>query len=423
MLLRELRNLISFKHLSPFHWLIIFIAFFTLHIPAIRNDHGNTNAYELLGKSFLQGKLSIDVSELPLVKGSNIPDTGDLSYYNGKYYLPYPPGPALLLLPFLLIAGGFVNSVLIAVLISCLNIYLLYKILIKIGVKDSQISWLIYGFFFGTSYWYVLLSSHHVYGFAEVVSVMGLLLLFNELFGKSRPGILGIFLGLSFLSRQFAIIMFLFVIAYYFYKYLIISEQKNAKLFYKKSINFSLVLGISVIYYFFYNYHRFGSPLDTGYGYIAFIGLLKDRVDQYGVFSSHYVLYNLYNYLLKGFNIEFIGKGFLKIKDVDLYGTALLIASPFLISAFKTGWNKFLRTSAWVVIGIIFTGLLFYHNNGKDQVNASRFTLDFLPLMYIMVGLGTKNIPSWLFKCMVTFSILLNVVAISVHFAFHTLAK
>jgi hypothetical protein len=114
------------------------------------------------------------------------------------------------------------------------------------------------------------------------------------------------------------------------------------------------------------------------------------------------------------------GKGLMQIKDVNPFGTALFIASPFLLAAFKSGWNKFLRIFAWVTIGIIFTGLLFYHNNGKDQVNASRFTLDFLPLMMILVSLGAKNIPDWLFKGMVCYAIVLNIIAFAVHIIFHT---
>src|SRR5699024_9067368 len=96
-----------------------------------------------------------------------------------------------------------VNSVLIAVLLSCLNLVLAYRILKKIRIEASYIPWLIWGFFFGTSYWFVLLSSHFVYEFAEVVAVTCLLLLTNEVLGKRRGVLLGVYLGLSFLSRQF----------------------------------------------------------------------------------------------------------------------------------------------------------------------------------------------------------------------------
>lgn len=414
---------ISFKQLKPIHWIFLLSTFMIIHIPIILNDNGHSNTYVLLAKSLCRGKLSLSTKDMAFVKGTKVLNTGDLIYYHEKYYLPYPPAPAFLIIPFMLLGGGTVNSVLIAVLLSCLNILLLYCIFKKLDISDQYLPWLIYGFIFGTGYWFVLLSSHHVYGFAEIVSVTGLLLLFNELFGKKRALLMGLYLGIAFLSRQFTLFMAIFVLGYMIHEYRLFTSQSNHKIFWKEITLFSISLGASILIYFFYNYARFGNPFDTGYKDILFIGVLKERVEQYGVFSSHYVLYNLYNYLFKGFNIEFTGKGFLKIKDVDLYGTALLMASPFLVSFFKTGWNKTLRIFAWATIGIIFTGLLFYHNNGKDQVNTSRFTLDFLPLMLILTGLGAKNIPHWLFKGMIGYAIVVNMLAFGIHFYFHTLPQ
>ena len=420
MIIRELIRTISFKRLKPVHWAFILAAFIIAHIPAIMNDHGDTDDYVTLAHSLVKGKLYLSTDDIPYLKGTKIIDTGDLIHYQGKYYLPYPPAPALLFIPFVLAGSNTVNSVLIAVILSCLNIFLLYSLFIKLRIQDTRIPWLIYAFFFGTSYWFVLLSSHHVYGFAEVVSVTSILLLLNELFGKKRSLLMGLFLGIAFLSRQFTAFFSIFVLGYLVYQYLIFPPQQDRKLFWKKAALFTGSFGCSILIYFLYNYARFGNPFDTGYSHIVFFTVLKDRIDQYGVFSSHYVVYNLYNYLIKGFNIEFTGKGLLHIKDMDLFGTSLLAASPFLVASLKTGWNRYLRTLAWITIGIIFTGLLFYHNNGKDQVNASRFTLDFLPLMLILTGLGSKNIPSWLFKGMICYAIVLNIIAIGIHFLYHT---
>lgn len=419
----ELRRLISFKDMKPLHWVILLSAFIVLNIPSILNDNGHSNSYVLLAKSLCEGKLSLSTRDMSLVKGTNIPDTGDLISYDGKFYLPYPPAPALIIIPFLPINKGYVNSVLIAVLLTCLSIYLIYRIFRKIGIQTRYVPWLIYGFIFGTSYWFVLVSSHHVYGFAEVVSVTALLLLLNELFGKKRALLLGLFMSIAFLSRQLTITFTILVLGVFFYEYLHRPVAYNLKLFLRKTILFLCPVGASIILLFLYNDARFGNPLDTGYENIVFIGVLKARVEQFGVFSDHYVLYNLYSYLFKGFNIEFIGKGMLQIKDMDLYGTALLVASPFFVAAFKTGWSKFLRAFSWITIGIIFTALLFYHNNGKDQVNASRFTLDFLPIMLVLAGIGAKNIPYWLFKSMVIYSIILNIIATIIHLYYHTLRQ
>jgi hypothetical protein len=408
--------------MKPLQWGILFCIFFAINIPAIMNDKGDSNAYVMLAKSLCRGTVSLSPGDMHDLKGTEIIDNGDLTFYQGKYYLPYPPAPALLIVPFLLIHPGFVNSVLICVLLGFLNIFLLYSILKKLSVGNENIPWLMYAFFFGTCYWSVMLTASHVYGFAEIVSETGILLLLNELFGKKRAFLLGLFLGMSFLSRQLTVILALFVVGYFIHLYLLSPQIQNKRLFLRKLGFFSLSLGISVCIYLIYNYIRFRNPLDTGYGNILFAGILKDRVDHYGVFSIHYVLYNLYSYLIKGFNIEFGGLGMLQIKDMDPFGTSLLMASPFVIAAFKTGWDKTLRYFAWITISIIFISMLFYHNNGKDQINASRFTLDFLPLLFVMVAAGAKNIPGWIFKGMVCYSIMLNIIALGIHGYYHSLA-
>lgn len=413
-------NIFLFKKLTVFHWAMILIAFFVIHLPAMINCRVNENVYANLAGSLEKGNLSIPENTLPLVPGTQVRNTGDLAFYNGKYYLPYPPAPAILLIPFVW-AFGTVNCVLIALLLSCLNILLLSSILHRLKIKENLMPWLIGGFIFGTSYWYVLLTSHHVYGFAEVVSVTGILLFLNELLGEKRAVWIGVFLGIAFLSRQFTIVLSLFALGYFIYYYRILPETKDIKLFWRKTILFLGLTGCFVVLYLAYNYLRFGNPFDSGYRHINFLGVLKERVAQYGVFSGHYVLYNLYNYLIKGFNIEFTGNTLLQIKDMDLFGSALLIASPFLVTAFKSGWDKLLRVFAWITVGIIFTGLLFYHNNGEEQVNACRFTLDFLPLLFILTAIGADKIPSWLFKSMVIYAIAVNLIANIIHLKYHTL--
>ena len=193
-------------------------------------------------------------------------------------------------------------------------------------------------------------------------------------------------------------------------------KEGTEKISFKELLSLALPTVFLVSAYLFYNYIRFGSFLDTGYNYIMYLGVLKDRVDEHGVFSARYFLFNLYCFLIKGFNIEFQGKGLLNIKDMDLWGTSLLAGSPFLVASLKARWPKILKASAWVAIIIILTGQLFYHNNGWQQVNTSRFSLDFLPLLTVLTALGINEVPKWLFRGMVVYAVLLNVISFLIHF-------
>ena len=196
------------------------------------------------------------------------------------------------------------------------------------------------------------------------------------------------------------------------------SKQK-VQLKIKDLLLLSLSCGFFIVLYLLYNYARFGNPLDPGYANILFIGVLKERVDRYGVFSIRYLLFNLYTFFIKGFNIEFQGSALIQIKDMDLWGTSLLSASPFLIASLRAKWSATLKWSAWLTIFGILLGLLFYHNNGYFQTNTIRFSLDFLPLLFLLTALGIKDINPWLLKSLIGYAIFLNLLSFIIHFIYH----
>ena len=100
---------------------------------------------------------------------------------------------------------------------------------------------------------------------------------------------------------------------------------------------------------------------------------------------------------------------------MDLWGTSLLAASPFLIASLKAEWPRILKISAWLTMLLILTGQLFYHNNGFHQINTSRFSLDFLPLLFVLTALGLNHLPKWLFKGMILYAVLLNIISFLIH--------
>ena len=405
-MLQRVQKLSRFESPSINDWVIYFAAFILLQAPAIFNYYNNAthNPYILFAQALLQGDLILPDSPL----------RGDLIYFQNNYYLPYPPLPSVILLPFVALFGAGVNTVAIATIMACISLYLIYKILLRLGIVQDYFHWVIFAVFFGTCYWFAIFTSHHVYAFAHITSFLFQLLVINELLGKRRWWLVGIYIGCTFLSRQFTIFYIFFAVGYMLHLHR--SQKENITL--RDCLALFLSLGAFVAVYMVYNYMRFGNPLDTGYSYIVYIGVLGERVNEYGVFSAKYFLFNLYSVLLKGFNIEFYGKTYLNIKDMDLWGTSLLAASPFLIASVKAEWPKILKVGAWFTILLILTCHLFYHNNGFHQINASRFTLDFLPLLIVLTALGAKHVPMWLFKGMIVYAVLLNVISFLIHFLY-----
>jgi len=401
----RIKKFFSFDSPTYIDWAIYFTAFIILQVPAIINfyyNDGHHNAYIQFAQSLLNGDLSLPSTA----------ERGDLSFYNGKLYLPYPPLPGLILVPFVAFFGAaYVNTVAIATAMSCVCLYLIYTILSKLKVDQEYFPWIIAGIFFGTGFWYALFTSHHVYAFAHITAFLFQLLTINELLGKRRWWLVGLFIGCAFLTRQFTILYILFAAGYMLYLHKISKEKISLRAI----VGFITSIGLSVALYFIYNYLRYGNALDSGYKHIVFIGVLKERVDQFGIFNIKYVPFNLYCTLIKGFNIQFKGNGYLNIKDMDLWGTSLFCASPFLIASFKANWSKILKIFAWVTILTIFIGQLFYHNNGYEQVNTARFTLDFLPLLIVLMSLGISRLPMWLTKGMISYAVILNIISFIIH--------
>jgi 4-amino-4-deoxy-L-arabinose transferase-like glycosyltransferase len=402
----RIKKLFLFESPSYVDWGIYFTAFIILQVPAIINfyyNDGNNNSYIHFAQSLLNGDLSLPTS---------IQNVGDLAYLDGKYYLPYPPLPSIILVPFVAIFGAdHINTVAIATVMACICLYLAYNIFLKLKVIKEYIPWLIAAMVFGTGFWFALFTTHHVYAFAHVTSFLFQLLLINEILGRRRWWLVGIFIGCTFLTRQFTIFYLFFAAGYMLY----LHKQDKDRISVKDIAALLVPVSFFVCLYLVYNYVRFGSPFDSGYSHIVFIGVLKERVEQYGVFSYHYFLFNLYATLIKGFSINFQGSTYLNIRDMDLWGTSILSASPFLIAGIKANWPKLLKASAWITILAIYIGQLFYHNNGFEQVNTSRFSLDFLPLLFVLLSLGVAKLPMWLMKGMIGYAIILNVISFVIH--------
>lgn len=405
----RIKKFLLFESPTYVDWVIYFTAFIILQVPAIINFYyrvGDHNVYVQFADALLHGNFHLPPTN----------DNGDLSYFNGHLYLPYPPLPGLILIPFVAVFGAaHVNTVAIATVMSCICLYLTYNILSKLKIDKELVPWVIVATFFGTGFWFALFTSHHVYAFAHITSFLFQLLAINEILGKRRWWLVGLFIGCTFFTRQFTIFYVFFAAGYIFY----LHKNGITRITLKSIVAFVAPIGFFIVLYLLYNYIRFGNVFDSGYKHVIFIGILKERVQQYGIFNIKYFFYNLYCTLIKGFNIQFQGNTYLSIKDMDLWGTSLLSASPFLIASFKANWPRIVKLAAWATILFILIGQLFYHNNGFEQVNTSRFTLDFLPLLLILTALGASKIPMWLWKGMISYAVILNLIS----FAIHSLCK
>lgn len=365
-------------------------------VGAMRPKVTEPNLYSLQAEAWLRGRLDIDRAAT------------DVAYHGGRMFVPLPPFPTVVLLPFVALFGPSANTVFVSMLVCALSVHVLARALRRLGVEGQSVPWLASALFLGTIYWWCLLESHGVWHFAHVVAVACMLLAINEALGPARGILVGLFLGLAFLSRQLSVYGFFFLAAATWCSSS--HPTRRRKLMHVASVGAGL--GVCIGVYMLLNYLRFGSPLDAGYSKLALDGVLKARFDRFGLFHPIYVPFNFTYMFLQGFHVRFAGSAMALNTRMDPFGTSLTFASPFVFFALAATWRRALRWAAWASVLLMLTQMLFYYNNGYAQVNGQRFALDFLPILMVLVALGVQRVDGRVWKAAVVYGVLLNVIAL-----------
>ncbi len=370
----------------------------TLGHHALLGGEGLTNHYIFQADAFIHGRLDLL---------SNV--GGDISLFEGRYYLPVPPLPAVLLAPFVVLFGPEnTNAVVIALGLTLLSLGYLAGILRRFGLAGRDLCYATMAFYLGTGYWAAVIVSHGHHHFAQVVAVTAILGAFAECFNKQRPFVVMLFWGAAFLSRQCMVFSWVFLAAV-----LAFNLDRTLKQRTWNFLAFACFSAFPVAIYLLYNYARFQDPFETGYSIIVMENnLLKERVLAYGLFSYHYIVYNFLYMFVQGFNFEFSGATFLSHPSISIFGTSLTFASPFLFFAFYAHWNRAYLLGAWVSVILCLVVQLTYYSNGWSQLNTQRYALDFVPIVFLMFIRALPYIQRSIWIGAVVYSVCMNIIAL-----------
>lgn len=365
-------------------------------------DHpGTDNLYVAQADAFLQGRL--EIAEYGW----------DASVVDDKFYVAFPPVPALLIAPVVAILGPVAtDTTAIALLLFVLTLAVVWHLLAQLGVSADQRFWPLLAFGMGTPLWHAVQASNGVWFFAHIVAVFFLVLSIHEALGRGRGWLVGLLLAGAMLSRQFTLFAGVFLVVALWQNE---AQRKGGRARWLNLAGFLLPLALAGGGYLWLNYARFGDPLDTGYSAMRLGGILRDRVAAHGEFSPAYFFFNLSYLLLQGFHINFTAPDLLGGLEMDPYGTSILAGSPFVVVAFFALRDRRVW-AAWISVFLMAFATLFYYNNGWMQVNGQRFTLDFWPLLLIPLALGLQRQfaggQSRLWQGMIVYAVLLNILAL-----------
>lgn len=358
----------------------------------------HTDHYYYLARNLAQGNLTAD----------GIPDNYmDWLEWNGHRYLPLGPLPAVLLIPFLPLLEMGLNLVVIGLLLSVLNVWLLYKILVFLGITDSRLRWLLLLFFGGTVYFGIVMVSFSWF-LAHIVTVTFLLAAILAVLDRRLPLLAGLLLGLAGMSRFTALFALPFFVAMLLYKGN--EETRVTAPEFAKRLGM-LLLGVAgpVLLLGLYNYARFGNPLDSGYAHVVLIdNVLREAMNQ-GLFSPVHIPKNLFMMLVQG-PIPYPGEDAAVLQfpyiQPSKWGLGLFFTSPALLYIFRARIRPVVVAS-WLAVVCIMVPIITYYGVGWTQFGY-RYALDFTPFLLLIAAFGFPAGMSPRARLLVALSVLVN---------------
>lgn len=358
-----------------------------------------------LAESFLHGKLYLE----------HPAGFHDLTFYNGQWYVPNPPMPAVLLIPAVAVLGsaGKINMTVYSALIGAFNTGLIYVLLKKASergggrIKESGMLWLTAAFVFGGDHLW-LSTSGQMWFISQLLVVSFTLLAVLILLRGGSPVWAGFCIGAAVLCRPNVFPAYLVLFGLYLYL-----ERDNSFRIDKKTILWCLKSGLPVVFCVLvllgYNRMRFGDFFDFGYKTINGASDIVAAANDHGLFSYKFLARNADIMLLRLPRLDFSGERFWFYPYVA--GYSVLLMSPWLLFAFRN-----LKKNWWIIgslssLGLILIMLLLYHNTGAEQIGY-RYILDAYAPLTLLVGNGMKGKAGKGFKITAVFSIVLQLISV-----------
>jgi hypothetical protein len=372
-----------------------------------KTDTPDTAYFNHLADAFLNGKLYL----------AQPPSTHDLTQYHERWYVPFPPLPALLMIPWVALSGlPNVQTVLFCAIFGALNVTLVYLLLealsqhgwSKLSTTDNL--WLTALFGLGSVHWYMA-TTGSVWFVAQICTVtfvaLAVWMAVQVSPGRGSAWLAGLALGLAIVGRPNVALtwpLLLGIAAMHL-------RTKEGQIAWSAWVSWAIAsavpLGLAVAGLLIYNNARFGNPLEFGYVGENVADKLKDALHTYGQFNLHYAAKNFWAMWLAG--LQWDPK--LNFWKPDGEGMSLFFTTPaiiYLAHSFKNPRGRApLVIGAWVAFVLLLILLLLYYNTGWYQFGY-RFSLDFmLPVMVLLAVAAGERI-SWSMRTLILVGILVN---------------
>jgi hypothetical protein len=324
-----------------------------------------------------------------------------------RWYVSFPPLPAILLLPVVTVFGLSTLDALFWVLFAGLGpmvLFLVLRLLRESGQSERSLrdDLLLTSLFAVGSVYYFVAVQGTVWFAAHVVATTFVCLYLLFSFGMRRPTAAGFALALAFLCRPATLLL----APFFLFHAISAPKEPNGQnssaqaRVLQASTMFALPLALIVAATMWYNAARFADPFEFGHRFLQI--RWRPRIETWGLFSTHYLPRNLTVFLLS-VPWWMPTSPFVRISR---HGLALWFSTPNLLWSL---WpKKFDATTLALWAGVLPTAIctLLYQNTGWIQYGY-RFSLDYLPLLFVLVALSGRRF-GVAFLCCAFFAIVVN---------------
>jgi hypothetical protein len=365
----------------------IFLGVYLVYLVFTPVDIGEKH-HVYLAQAMLHGSFDVAKAGMPA-------DYIDTVTVGTSRYIPFPPGPAVLLLPFVAIWGTSFSESQFAAALGAVNVVLFWQILIALGISRRAKILLVPFFAFGTVEFYCA-TEGAVWQYNHVAAVFFMLVAVLLLLRKAPLALTAFVFGFAVISRSPTLFAAPFFLHYVYYQH---NERLSVagltdRAWLKDVAAFCAGLAPFGVVMLGYDYARFHNLFTSGYQAVYEEYIHGDQKYNYyralfpdatplKLFDVRAIPWHLYTLLLMP--PRFVGDW--SVFRPSPYGMSVLLTSPAFVYALMVKRKTPLKAACWIAIALVSALLFSHYSQGWVQFGY-RFLLDFAPFLLILTALG-----------------------------------
>lgn len=393
---------------------LVIAVYFSLAPRRLLTEHTQYNHFAHLAHAWLEGGLDLEAGPPDYAQNN------DFAHYKDRWYVAFPPFPAVILLPFVALAGEpeLVRDGQIFLWLSGLGpalLFLALQRLSRLGYSPRGAlgnAFLALCFAFGSVFFFTALQGT-VWFAAHVVGVVLAAAYLLFAIEARHPFWAGLMVGLGLLTRPplaFVVGFFAFEAVRMHWSQPQTADSERTRNWLKRRLHhllallraiqwpgllracalFSLPIVCCLLFTYWHNLARFDDPFETGYQYLTVAW--QARMKKWGLFHYHYLPRNLGVLLTM---LPWPEKGAVPFR-INVHGLALWFTTPLYLWLLWPKLKPSILWALWAAVAAVALPTLFYQNTGWAQFGY-RFSNDYAVFLFALLAIGGRRFGVWFF--------------------------